>query len=286
MPTLLIGLFLAAGVVSVAKVSYDPELNAVPIALNGNRMPIVPVSINGSGPFMFLIDSGSSRTAISTALAGRLGLERIGKANVVAVTGATAIDMVKLTSLTVGALTKHSVPALAVADDRLKSQNVDGLLAQDVLMTHSHTIDYRRLRLVWHFNPELGPARLSDSIAMMRVSGMWQAALPQKQDGTNVVWLVPDSGAQALVLFEANLPASLELSPLPDVTTSTFFGRVMTRAARVRRLRVGPFVHLDEPAVIVQRRPDAADGHGLLPLSGYDSVTFNVEGSFMSISAR
>lgn len=284
---LSIGLVLASVVVSAANASYDQGHDVVPITIADNRMPIVPVSINGSGPYRFLLDTGSNRTAVSAALARRLGLESVGSTNVQAVTGTVALEVVGLANVTVGALTRQKLFALILPEEQQRALNVDGLLGQDVLMSQSHTIDYRRRLLLWHFGPPSGvlPPKGS-SVAIKHVSGMWLADLPQDDRGTNVVSLVPDSGAQALVLFEANLPASLRLSPLSDVTTSTFSGRAITRAARVRRLRVGPVVHFDEPAVIVRRIPDAAEGHGLLPLSAYDRVTFDVQRGYMIIGER
>jgi hypothetical protein len=284
-PALVIGLVPTPAVVSGAHASYDPDAAAVPIRFRGHRMPIVPVSIDGSGPYWFLLDTGSNRTAVSATLARRLGVERLGTTNVVAVTDAIALEVVSLKNVTVGTLTRPDLPALALPDEQLRSLDIDGVLGQDVLMTQSHTIDYRRGRLVWHAGLESTASPTTKSpITLRHVSGMWLAELPQDERGHDIVRLVPDTGAQALVLFEANLPPSLQLSPLADVATSTFSGRAMTRAARVRRLRVGPVVHVDEPAVIVRRQPAAADGHGLLPLSGYDSVTFDVQRRHMIVT--
>ena len=266
--------------------SFVPAPNAVPLILSERRMPVVPVSIGGHGPYFFLLDTGSNRSCVSASLAARLGLPKLGTTTAMAVTGRTSRDVVAMSEVSVGSMSASRMPTLVLADEELRSLGVDGLLGQDFLMSHSYTIDFERGRLLW-----LPPSRTADvpaersRIRLKRQSGMWLAELTQ-DDEAEAVWLVPDSGAQMLVFFEANLPASLRFRALGDVTTSTFAGKADAGAARVHRLRVGSVVHFDEPAVIIrERRPDA-EGHGLLPISQYASVTFYARESYMVVRGR
>ena len=268
--------------------SFVPAPNTVPLLVGKRRMPVVPVSIGGHGPYLFLLDTGSNRSCVSASLAARLGLPRLGTTTAMAVTGRTSRDVVAMEEVSVGSRSSSRMPTLVLADEELKSLGVDGLLGQDFLIDHSYTIDFERGRLLW-LSPNQGgesPAQGSQ-IRLRRESGTWLAELTQDDPGAAVVWLVPDSGAQTLVFFEANLPPSLRFQTLGDVTTSTFAGKAGAGAARVQRLKVGSVVHSDEPAVIIrERRPEAGEGHGLLPISQYASVTFYASESYMVVKGR
>ena len=59
----------------------------------------VPVTLNGAGPFPFVIDTGSNRTVISEVLAARLGLPAGGDLKVRTATGVVTSTGVTRTSL-------------------------------------------------------------------------------------------------------------------------------------------------------------------------------------------
>ena len=59
----------------------------------------VPVRVSGYGPFRFLVDTGSDRTAISRQLAGRLGLPADGNASVHSITGVATVSTADLPSV-------------------------------------------------------------------------------------------------------------------------------------------------------------------------------------------
>jgi predicted aspartyl protease len=65
---------------------------------------IAPISINGQGPFRFVIDTGANRSVLSQALATRLGLEHSGVGLVHSVDSAELAMLVNVESLSFGAL--------------------------------------------------------------------------------------------------------------------------------------------------------------------------------------
>jgi predicted aspartyl protease len=64
----------------VAEEQIEEALYAAPTRLDRVGRVLAPVHINGHGPFRFVIDTGANRSAVSAALAERLGLATEGQA--------------------------------------------------------------------------------------------------------------------------------------------------------------------------------------------------------------
>ena len=62
----------------------------------------VPVSIEGNGPFSFVIDTGAERTVISRKVADNLALEGEEPAQLMSIAGISMVDMVYVPRLTLG----------------------------------------------------------------------------------------------------------------------------------------------------------------------------------------
>ncbi|WP_135212390.1 retroviral-like aspartic protease family protein [Vitreimonas flagellata] len=75
---------------------------------------VAQVSVNGQGPFRFIVDTGANRSVLSQALVDRLGLTPTGTGEVHSVHGVTVAPLVQVNSLHYGdlALGVASMPAL------------------------------------------------------------------------------------------------------------------------------------------------------------------------------
>jgi hypothetical protein len=84
----------------------DPGKSSVASARTreSERRAIALISINGQGPFRFIIDTGANRSVISQALAARLGLAHSGVGLVHSIDGAEPAALVSVESLSFGAL--------------------------------------------------------------------------------------------------------------------------------------------------------------------------------------
>jgi predicted aspartyl protease len=109
---------------------------------------LVPVYIDGKGPYTFLLDTGSTVSSISKGLASKLHLAKSGSTtNVHGVTGSSSVSQARLTHWKLGtaALEPDTVSELNLAKT---SGGVAGLLGSDELRHFgSVTIDFARLRL-------------------------------------------------------------------------------------------------------------------------------------------
>ncbi len=234
---------------------------------------VVPVMIGGAGPFNFILDTGATRTLVGDDLAGLLNAARVARAELVSSAGSEMRDVVRLGRVEVAGARAESLLASVLPAARLHglASGVRGLLGQDFLSAFNYTLDYRRRRLIWD---EPGDVNCGDpsALRLIPVEGRYVVEVPP--DGlTRALRLVPDTGAEAIVFFHAPGKAA-PASPIGNARLTGLTGDRGVRAASMRRLVVGGITLRDQPAVIVDRLDDTADG--LLPLHGFASVSFNM----------
>ena len=265
--------FIFGGPVLSGFSSTESVAGGVPMRISETGLPTVRVSINGSGPYVFVVDTGSNRTAVTPRLAARLGLRAVATTQLVTPDASAAGIVVALEKIAVGPVIRHALPAAVLPDQALTAMalDADGLLGQDFLRDDNYTLDYARGWLLWNDAP--ANDRRAIRLTMRTDEGRWLVALHGAE--REPLWFVPDSGAQALVVFDRGQAPRLTLSPLSRVTSSTVLGTSRARASIVKVLRLGTLTLRDQPAVVIDRRePDAPFGDGLLPLSAFSRVTF------------
>src|SRR5688572_21295156 len=110
---------------------------------------VVEVTIDGLGPYRFLLDTGSSRSAISESLMARPGARPSARTMMVTPSGAGIRPIVELHDLGVGSCRVATVAAMVLPAADL-GVGIDGLIGQDVLADRIYTVDYQRRMIVWH----------------------------------------------------------------------------------------------------------------------------------------
>lgn len=115
--------------------------DAEQIAIEEDRLSrmTVPVNIEGTGPYKFIIDTASQRTILSTEIAGKLMLELEDKATVVALAGNTVVQTVYVPELTVG---KRTYGGLISPTFRSSNIGADGILGLDSLQGQRILFDF------------------------------------------------------------------------------------------------------------------------------------------------
>lgn len=113
---------------------------------------IVPVRLNGKGPYDFVLDTGATLTCIHTELAATLGLPAArGISGIGAGAGGTGrMRLVRIDSIRVGAATASDLPACAIDLGHVRGAGVpaDGLLGLNFLKPFRVTLDFRRNILI------------------------------------------------------------------------------------------------------------------------------------------
>ena len=280
MSTAIAALLLFAA--TAAAVSANGSTTAFELLDDGSV--IVPVTIGGTGPYRFVIDTGSSRTVISSRLWKALRLPVLAKTTVVTPAGRDMAYVVRLDGLTIDGRPSVNLAAAVMPSDRYAAgQQVDGLIGQDLLAGLVYTIDYDERAIVWHRPDELLPGRrLPLNIRNNRLL----VSLDQRDGDASPLSLVPDSGSDALVLF-AHAQSKLRLTPREVGVLSSVSGSRLVRRVEVENLMVGS-ARLHNPLAVIIDTGESAEmmGDGLLPLNVFSRVTFNVAERYLIVQTR
>ena len=150
----LIGLFCGAGCQQLSpgevRLPADSAAGEVALRLAGpsGAALVVPVLINGEGPFDFVLDTGATITCVDQALADSLGLEPLSGAVGIGA-GATQtgrLRLVEIDSLQVGAAAATGLPGCTLDLSHVQELGFDaaGLLGLNFLRSFRVTIDFDR----------------------------------------------------------------------------------------------------------------------------------------------
>lgn len=258
---------------------------SIPFQVGRHREPLVSVMVNGTGPFVFILDTGSSHSVISDELANALGARAVAKTTMVTVGGERLCAVVRVDRLAIGTLEVSDVLASVLPAALIDgSRPIHGVIGQDVLRTHRYTLDFRKRRIIW--NPQTSRRTGDESSFALRLEGE-RFIVDVPQNGS-VLRLVPDSGSEGLVLFQrrnVRLPA-LTLVP-GRAWLSTLTERREVRQVNVQELRIGSASFQNVPAVLVDRSDsDAWKTDGLLPLHLFGRVTLDGPSRLLTIEPR
>jgi predicted aspartyl protease len=105
---------------------------------------LLPVSVSGSGPFRFLVDTGAERTSISRELADTLQLPLHGTMRIHSMSEISSVDSFLLSSLQFGAREMTGVRAPAFSRSNI---GADGVLGADALQSQRVLFDFGRNEL-------------------------------------------------------------------------------------------------------------------------------------------
>ncbi len=244
---------------------------------------VLPVRLNGRGPFAFILDTGSSHSFISETMALELGAPAVAKSLVRSSIGLAMRPIVRLDRLEVGSVSTTDVLASLVPDDTLDpAGRIAGVIGQDVLASRRYTIDLADRRVIWHAADDEVPSDAT-SFALQLVDGRFLVELPQRNANT-CAWcrtaVRRDSCSTGGTT--RRLPP-LMLAP-GRTRVSTLTSEAEVQPIRVSELRVGPTNFVDLPAVLIDRHgTPARDADGLLPLHLFRRVTFDGPRRWLSV---
>ncbi len=103
---------------------------------------VAPISVNGQGPFRFIVDTGANRSVLSQGLADRLGLTPSGSGEVHSVHGVMTAPLVDVASLRYGELSLNSTQLPMLQGAVLAGQQ--GILGVDGMRGRRLRMDFER----------------------------------------------------------------------------------------------------------------------------------------------
>jgi predicted aspartyl protease len=153
---------------------------------------LAPVSVNGQGPFSFLLDTGANISCVSNTLVERLNLESTETMAVHTVVGVRQRPMVTLDQLQIGPRIRRKVRAPALP---IKGMEVDGVLGVDWLKGQRLTLDFKnnRMEITKSREDESEPGRVVVVPARRRHG---QLTIVDADLGGRRISAIIDSGAQ------------------------------------------------------------------------------------------
>lgn len=117
-----------------------PATEILPLEDDRYNRYTIPVTIDGIGPYRFMIDTGSQATAVTERVTRQVPLPSLGAATLIGMASRRTVELVELDRFEVGSRTMHNIAAPV-----LQRQHVgaDGIIGLDTLQDLRVVIDFR-----------------------------------------------------------------------------------------------------------------------------------------------
>lgn len=127
-----------AGATRAQDTDVAPEI--VQAARDRHQRMTVPVTINGSGPYRFLVDTGSQATVVTAQVTDALGLAPSGRATLVAMASRSSVETIALDGLEFAGRRFDNLTTPLLRD---RDIGADGIIGLDSLQDLRVIIDLR-----------------------------------------------------------------------------------------------------------------------------------------------
>ena len=183
----------------------------VPFHFEHGFAVVVPVSINGSGPYPFLLDTGATITALDRGLAEAVVLDGSGMGTVTTLAETMSVSLAVAHTVSIGPVTERNVEVMVRDLKGLHAfaPGVRGVLGQNALNHADFLLDYRRRTLAFDMDGALLASLNGHHMQLTRetVEDNPQYAnlavhATIASDGVHPMDFLLDSGTASLVLFD------------------------------------------------------------------------------------
>jgi predicted aspartyl protease len=266
----------------------------VRIRIANDYLIVVPVTINGSGPYDFLLDTGSNNTILDQKLADELALPR-GKATThFGVKESMSLSAVYADSLSIAGATVDGKGLFLFSSANLRSlpPKVRGILGEDFLQNFDILIDYRHQ--IIQFESGLGP--LAETLAGERLPiqlGGTRQGKPTfgrlillgriHELGDNPISLLLDSGVNNLTLLRDTLGPGSNRQEFVVAGNFKSSGITTMETKTVRRLDLGRN-EVNDLTIVAVAGQQEWDTEGLIPTSLFHSIFISHQGRFVILN--
>jgi TPR repeat protein/predicted aspartyl protease len=239
----------------VIPTSFEPQLTTIDADSTSipwdadEDMPVVPVMINGKGPFRFLIDTGASYVLLDQRLAERLHLTRHGAAMALETVGKSSVTTEQpavITSLAVGGVHFSNFNAAVLnftpmeIDGDLPIQ-IDGILGSALFAHSLLTMDYpKRMVHIAHGSlPALDDKNIFPLILRHNIPYLMirLETAHQIQDW----WAMIDTGSNSALGIGTEWGLAYSTPIVDSGLSVTASGQLTNHHARIERMRLGSF---------------------------------------------
>ena len=246
------------GAAAQAPLPADPGVEVLAIERERFQRMTVSVTIQGQGPFDFMIDTGAQATVLSRALAERLQLNDRGRATLVGMASSKLVETTPIDDFTLGSRTFYIRQAPVV--ERANIGEADGILGLDSLQDQRVLLDFAKREIAVADAEQLGGNRGYEIVVKARERLGQLIITSARLDGVQVAVIV-DTGAQGSVGNLALLDRLRRNRQLADTEMTDVNGHTLGGVVRVaRQLKLGRANVQNFPILFADSRPFHAMG--------------------------
>ena len=139
MITNLMILALAAQLASGLPDADEPRIS---FTLVHDNLVVIPVFLNGQGPYHFLVDTGATHSILSRRVAERLNVLAARKGSLISAAGVVPVTIGMIEIVQIGSVRIAKTSIAVTALELFRTLHVDGLLGADYLKQFKISIDY------------------------------------------------------------------------------------------------------------------------------------------------
>jgi predicted aspartyl protease len=259
--------------------------------VNGYLM-VVHVSINGQGPFDFLVDTGTNSTLVDPGLAAELHLKPVDRMALATLADAAPVVRYYANTIQAGQASIAHLELLGapLTEIRAVDSKIRGVLGMNFLLQFSFLLDYRHQRMAIFAFPATAPVpagrrvnvQINDSRILIPV-----ASQSSPQGSWN---LVLDSGIGNVLLFQSRVRslASPCVAAPCIMQVATNGSNYAAPAVVIPEMMVAERSLINQSAIVLRndllKTTDPQDG--LLPASLFRSVFFDRNNATLVVESR
>ena len=259
-----------------------------------NYMIVVPVTINGSGPYDFVLDTGSNNTMLDQKLADELALPHGGETAVLRPRSSMSSATVYADSFSIAGATVAGKDLVLVtsADLRGLPRKVRGVLGEDFLQNFDVLIDYSHLviqlesglsSIAEMLRGEHLPIQLNGSLRGEPTLRRLIVVGHIRDLGVKSLSLLLDSGVNNLTLFRENLGVGSKRQTFIDVSNGSAPSILIVKTQAIRTLNLGKNEINDLTVVALACQPES-DADGMIPTSLFHSIFISHQRRFVILN--
>jgi predicted aspartyl protease len=241
------------GAAAQAPTPEDPVVEVLNIDRERYQRMTVPVTIQGQGPFDFMIDTGAQATVLSRDLADQLRLFDRGTATLIGMASSELVETTPVDGFTLGSRSFYIRRAPLL--ERAHIGDADGILGLDSLQNQRVLLDFDKRQISVADASELGGNRGYEIVVKARELLGQLIITSARLDGVRVAVIV-DTGAQGSVGNMALLDRLRRNRRLDDNVMTDVNGNTLGGVVRVgRELELGRGSLQNIPILFADSRP-------------------------------
>ena len=232
--------------------AIDGDVDVIEGKADRDQRMTIPVAVEGSGPYDFLIDTGSQRTVLSRDLAGRLALDEGPVVKIVGVAGtAEQVPTAYVDQLELGSRELFGTHA-----PLFEARNIgaDGIIGTDSLQDQRVLIDFGRNRMEVGNKKELGGNKGYEIVVTARQLSGQLVMTRAEIDGVKVAVII-DTGATYSVGNRALQRALSRRGARQEVTLHSVTGHQVTAQIGIAKKLKLRRVNLENVAIAFADSP-------------------------------